>query len=1079
MNTGNIGNNKNLKIHVRFCSIGKYFFMGILAMIFAACFSAWTGDEGTISVTIGGSRGRAVFDQEIILDLNHTIKLSSGSGVNQIQENIKAGQTVNFTVLPGHWDISVEAYLDEVLYAVGHDSVDVKPGRIAETRVQMIPAEYINAEAIVTTDSGTVAYESLSEAFDSVTSGTAIITLLRDITNQTPIAIQSDTKTITLVSQGDHTVTLGSAGSMFTVYSVATLKLGDTTSGKLTLKGISGNNSALITVMGGDLELNANTVIRGNENRSGNGGGVYVGSTGYFTMSGGTIAGNTTSGNGGGVYLDSGTFSMNGGTIYGSSTYESTSGLYNTAVHGASLYAAPGGTAMYTSPLVGTSIAIPLTNSGGLTYTDDTLPSTGDAAYPFKIYTETDLRMVGNTDEKSGWGLDKHYILMNDITLNNPVSPKTSNWTPIGAPLSGNEFTGVFDGNCKTITGLIINETLSANGQGMFGCITGDGASTGVVKNLGLINVSIIISGFPSSYIGGLSGYNLTGGTVSNCYVTGTVSGNSIVGGLVGNNSGTVSNCYTACEVSSQTENAGGIAGSNSGEVENCYATGNISGSANVAGVAGINQGIVKNCAAINPSITRTSGTMLSFGRITSASTGILGNNYARYDMLVNSSLSDTDPAAVQNNIHGGNITSANWNNKNWWASTASFPSSVWDIADSRLPILRGFAPGTQNPEVKSIPFTQPDTVWYGDGVSPTFTISTAAQLTGLAELVNNGIDSFSGKTITLTADINLSGYGVSCTDFNDGKGWIPIGYDYAHPFRGVFDGNGKNITGFYINDTTVTGYKGLFGIIGGGTVKNLGLMGVNINCAGSNIGGIAGQNKDGGAIENCFVTGRVNGTNPSSKNIGGLVGHNLDNMSRIESCYTTCAVSGNELIGGIAGWNENGTVQNCYATGNINGNTSIGGLVGYNDGSVLNCYASGSVSGSYNVGGIAGFCYNESVFVQNCAALNPGITASVSNIGRVVGLDFGATLTGNKARSDMKAITAEFDTGTHNEIGKGGMDIATDDTVAFSSVFSGWDSSAVWAFSSGDHLKPNCNLPTLRNAAVPAGLEPTLLPAL
>ncbi len=48
------------------------------------------------------------------------------------------------------------------------------------------------------------------------------------------------------------------------------------------------------------------------------------------------------------------------------------------------------------------------------------------------------------------------------------------------------------------------------------------------------------------------------------------------------------------------------------------------------------------------------------------------------------------------------------------------------------------------------------DTEWYTDHESGTpYTISTAAQLAGLAKLVNEGTD-FSGKTITLGADIDL-----------------------------------------------------------------------------------------------------------------------------------------------------------------------------------------------------------------------------------------------------------------------------------------------------------------------------------
>ena len=51
------------------------------------------------------------------------------------------------------------------------------------------------------------------------------------------------------------------------------------------------------------------------------GGGVYVKENGSFTMTGGTIEGNTAMGVGGGVYVNGGTFIMNGGTISGNSAH--------------------------------------------------------------------------------------------------------------------------------------------------------------------------------------------------------------------------------------------------------------------------------------------------------------------------------------------------------------------------------------------------------------------------------------------------------------------------------------------------------------------------------------------------------------------------------------------------------------------------------------------------------------------------------------------------------------------------------------------------------------------------------------
>ncbi|MDR1943211.1 MAG: hypothetical protein LBQ19_00145, partial [Synergistaceae bacterium] len=70
------------------------------------------------------------------------------------------------------------------------------------------------------------------------------------------------------------------------------------------------------------------------------------------------------------------------------------------------------------------------------------------------------------------------------------------------------------------------------------------------------------------------------------------------------------------------------------------------------------------------------------------------------------------------------------------------------------------------------------DPTWYNT-TDTSFTLTTADQLAGLAELVNGG-NNFSGKTVYLGNDISLLGYQA-------GDGWTPIGtYTPSCPFRGT-----------------------------------------------------------------------------------------------------------------------------------------------------------------------------------------------------------------------------------------------------------------------------------------------------
>ncbi|MCL2705145.1 MAG: hypothetical protein FWE72_02945, partial [Spirochaetaceae bacterium] len=161
-------------------------------------------------------------------------------------------------------------------------------------------------------------YATLKSAFGSINDGqTATVTLLKNVFNQEPIIIEGAGKDITFNSQSLYTVQLGAthSGSLLTVDNGATLRLGGAASmGTLTLRGKSGNNSALVSVSGGGtLELSDRALITGNTS-SLDGGGVFV--SGTFNMHGGSIEGNTTILSGGGVFVAYGSsFTMKGGTI--------------------------------------------------------------------------------------------------------------------------------------------------------------------------------------------------------------------------------------------------------------------------------------------------------------------------------------------------------------------------------------------------------------------------------------------------------------------------------------------------------------------------------------------------------------------------------------------------------------------------------------------------------------------------------------------------------------------------------------------------------------------------------------------
>ena len=127
--------------------------------------------------------------------------------------------------------------------------------------------------------------------------------------------------------------------------------------------------------------------------------------------------------------------------------------------------------------------------------------------------------------------------------------------------------------------------------------------------------------------------------------------------------------------------------------------------------------------------------------------------------------------------------------------------------------------------------------------------IYDAADLAALAKKVNDK-NSFSGKTVTLAADIDLTGYE-----------WVPIGLNKInYEFQGTFEGNGYTISGLNIETNYVN--SGLFGYVKNGTIRNVTVKGTISLAEGTSdaavyIGGLVGtaygsSNSIGTKVENC-----------------------------------------------------------------------------------------------------------------------------------------------------------------------------------------------------------------------------------
>ena len=236
-----------------------------------------------------------------------------------------------------------------------------------------------------------------------------------------------------------------------------------------------------------------------------------------------------------------------------------------------------------------------------------------------------------------------------DMTLNCTLADNIDltgkDWTPIGTSF-GNSYTGTFDGNGKTITGLTV--TGSDRYTGLFGFIKG------TVKNVVLTEINIT----SGTFVGGVAGWSF-GGNIENCSVSGSVSG-SDVGGVVGyQQGGSITGCSSSATVKG-TQRAGGVAGAtNSGAtLTACYATGDVTvendgpNNACAGGVVGSNAySTVIACYAAG-NVSGTGSGTIHVG-------GVVGENYATVTACYWSGLPDNDNGGATK-VDGTTVT---WQN--------------------------------------------------------------------------------------------------------------------------------------------------------------------------------------------------------------------------------------------------------------------------------------------------------------------------------------------------------------------------------------------------------------------------------
>ena len=536
---------------------------------------------------------------------------------------------------------------------------------------------------------------------------------------------------------------------------------------------------------------------------------------------------------------------------------------------------------------------------------------------------------------------ERTVVLQNDIDLSGAI------WSPIGTESA--PFAGKFDGSGNTITGLRV---IDHDYSGLFGL-----ASYATLRSVVISDATISSSAFLADPYGSVtktgSGFNFCGvlagkvigdSLITDCSVSGLVSGKEYTGGLVGQcgeGAGTVTICDSTAdvEVYASSSYTGGLIGSITctkgiAEISGCRADGYVHGSGIVGGFVGYiySPATVSGCAARGDVYSARSDYGGFIGRIAHDYAEISGCWSSGSVWGNGGDIGSFVGRAVRGTIQNSNVCDY---------TSGSRPFCGYYDKDS---VIQGGVLSIS--EIEELSKDEDDTPWpevrrHTYGVKE---ISTAEEFLAIADDPNG--------CYVLVNDIDFIGETIE-----------PIG-TYTAPFKGEFYGQGHKISNFYVDTTesyvdTTEKYAGLFGKINGGRVSGLkveeGYITGGPDDSGLNdvgVGGFAGKIDSKSLIDNCSFIGEVRNT--SSCNTGGFVGYTTDSPVILRCCtesYVACE-SGKDNTGGFVGNHGGGFIKDAYAQSSVDSSDGYGGDSGNNTGGFA-----GSVSSSARIAN--SWCYS------------------------------------------------------------------------------------------------------------------------
>lgn len=509
------------------------------------------------------------------------------------------------------------------------------------------------------------------------------------------------------------------------------------------------------------------------------------------------------------------------------------------------------------------------TNGEWSGFRDGTMGGKGTEDNPYQIKTAEQLAQIIYNG-----GANYYFRLQNDIYLNDITKfdwesgAVHAGYTPCG--WYGTTFKGHFDGNGHVVYGLYVNETINTSGWKGTGDALFPAMSAGSIKNVG----------------------------VDYAYVQATNNASAIVGyiGYGANNTVSIENCFAGEKVNLRGYNAGGIYGSGDGNVNisSCYSLATLYGSNKFGGISGGWWG----WTGTGGSKHHVDGCYTNSSKIVHAAS-----------TCTNSYVITTPGDAAINAVGLGD---------NFVRIGETFPTlKIFTDLPENIP-WNGF--GDDSYIVEGA----------GNEANP-YIIETAAQLAHV--IYNNG-----GKSYKLANDIYLNDVSSGWLERENNLVWISSCSDYngygkndAY-FCGTLDGDGYVVHGLFYPDDTKCYSSALVPLMGGGTVKNIGIKNayvVALDTAAGVVGIIRPDSNLMHTVENCFADDTVYAKwTDAAMNGGaaGIVGYTSNGASKhdvtIKNCWSAAALSSAKApefrSNGIIGksWDARYTIENCYSIG-------------------------------------------------------------------------------------------------------------------------------------------------------------------